>query len=235
MISAQVVRRAVWRPLWQLPKRIDLIVSLTRRELAARYRGSVLGFLWTLVTPIVMIAIFTIIFAGFLIAGSGLQSTVWNRGAGGRHRALTTRDSRHFDLSAGYPDPPNYCDVGSRLAGGVAGGICQRYCAGHRAGLDGLDVSHADYLSRIDRPGKLPSHHKFQSLHPAHSELSALDPRRPRSRLVGAGLFPRLRGAAIPFWLLVVCPHTQELCRRDLMKLPGKLPDLLMFVNTKHR
>src|SRR5215471_18643993 len=78
MISAQVVRRAVWRPLWQLPKRIDLIVSLTRRELAARYRGSVLGFLWTLVTPIVMIAIFTIIFAGLFKAKFGASSSRWD-------------------------------------------------------------------------------------------------------------------------------------------------------------
>ena len=57
MISAQTARRAVWRPLWQLPRRFDLIVSLTRRELAARYRGSVLGIVWAILTPIVMIAI----------------------------------------------------------------------------------------------------------------------------------------------------------------------------------
>ena len=78
MISAQAARRTVWRPLWQLPRRIDLIVSLTRRELAARYRGSVLGFLWTLVTPIVMIAIFTIIFAGIFKAKFGASSSQWD-------------------------------------------------------------------------------------------------------------------------------------------------------------
>ena len=78
MISAQVVRRSVWRPLWQLPRRIDLIVSLTRRELAARYRGSMLGFLWTLVTPLVMIAIFTFIFAGIFKAKFGVSSSQWD-------------------------------------------------------------------------------------------------------------------------------------------------------------
>jgi lipopolysaccharide transport system permease protein len=78
MISAQVVRRAVWRPLWQLPRRIDLIVSLTKRELTARYRGSVLGFLWTLLTPMVMIAIFTIIFAGIFKAKFGTSSSQWD-------------------------------------------------------------------------------------------------------------------------------------------------------------
>jgi len=78
MISAQVARQAVWRPLWQLPRRLDLIISLTKRELMARYRGSVLGFLWTLVTPMVMIAIFTIIFAGIFKAKFGTSSSQWD-------------------------------------------------------------------------------------------------------------------------------------------------------------
>ena len=78
MTSAQAIRRAVWQPLWQLPRRIDLILSLTRRELAGRYRGSFLGFLWTLVTPMVMIAIFTIIFAGIFKAKFGASSSQWD-------------------------------------------------------------------------------------------------------------------------------------------------------------
>ena len=78
MISAQTARRAVWRPLWQLPRRFDLIVSLTKRELAARYRGSVLGILWVILTPVVMIAIFTIIFAGIFKAKFGASSSQWD-------------------------------------------------------------------------------------------------------------------------------------------------------------
>lgn len=78
MISAQTARRAVWLPLWQLPRRFDLILSLTKRELAARYRGSVLGMLWTLLTPIVMIAIFTIIFSGIFKAKFGDSSSQWD-------------------------------------------------------------------------------------------------------------------------------------------------------------
>ena len=78
MISAQVARRTVWRPLWQLPGRLHLILSLTRRELASRYRGSFLGFLWTLLTPVVMIAIFTIIFAGIFNARFGASSSHWD-------------------------------------------------------------------------------------------------------------------------------------------------------------
>jgi len=78
MISAQTARRAVWRPLWQLPGRADLLLSLTRRELAARYRGSILGILWALLTPIVMITIFTLIFSGIFKAKFGSSSSQWD-------------------------------------------------------------------------------------------------------------------------------------------------------------
>src|SRR4029078_3372094 len=78
MISAQTARRAVWRPLWQLPGRADLILSLTRRELDARYRGSILGILWALLTPIVMIIIFTLIFSGIFKARFGASGSQWD-------------------------------------------------------------------------------------------------------------------------------------------------------------
>jgi lipopolysaccharide transport system permease protein len=77
MISAQAARRAVWRPLWELPTRSELILSLARRELAARYRGSVLGVVWALITPVVMIAIFTFIFAGIFGARFERTSSHW--------------------------------------------------------------------------------------------------------------------------------------------------------------
>ncbi len=78
MISAQSARRAVWRPLWELPRRLDLIWSLTKRELAARYKGSALGILWAVLTPVVMIAIFTIIFAGIFKARFGSSDSQWD-------------------------------------------------------------------------------------------------------------------------------------------------------------
>jgi lipopolysaccharide transport system permease protein len=78
MISAQMARRAVWQPLMELPHRFDLILSLTRRELAARYRGSVLGIIWALVTPVVMIAIYTFIFAGIFGARFGANGSAWD-------------------------------------------------------------------------------------------------------------------------------------------------------------
>src|SRR6266542_1407781 len=78
MISAQTARQAVWQPLWQLPRRLDLIISLTKRELAARYKGSMLGILWAILTPVVMIAIFTIIFAGIFKENFGTSNSQWD-------------------------------------------------------------------------------------------------------------------------------------------------------------
>ena len=78
MISAQTARRDIWRPLWELPGRSELVLSLARRDLAARYRGSVLGVLWAIVTPVVMIAIFTFIFAGIFQARFGASSSPWD-------------------------------------------------------------------------------------------------------------------------------------------------------------
>ncbi len=78
MISAQTARRAVWRPLWELPRRLELICSLARRELLARYKGSALGIVWALVTPVVTIAIFTFIFAGLFGARFGARGTSWD-------------------------------------------------------------------------------------------------------------------------------------------------------------
>ncbi len=78
MISAQTARRAVWRPLWELPGRLELVISLARREIVARYKGSVLGLLWAVLTPVIMIAIFTFIFAGIFGARFGASGSAWD-------------------------------------------------------------------------------------------------------------------------------------------------------------
>jgi lipopolysaccharide transport system permease protein len=78
MISAQDERRLVWRPLRELPRRYELVRSLTRKELASKYRGSALGFVWAMLTPAVMIAIYTFIFAGLFKARFGAQGTAWD-------------------------------------------------------------------------------------------------------------------------------------------------------------
>ena len=72
------MRPAVWRDLWRLPRRWELIRSLAQRELAARYKGSFLGVLWAVLTPLVMIAIFTFIFSGIFGARFGANGTTWD-------------------------------------------------------------------------------------------------------------------------------------------------------------
>lgn len=39
-----------------------LFVNLTRREMRQRYKGSALGILWTLITPAIMIAVYSLVF-----------------------------------------------------------------------------------------------------------------------------------------------------------------------------
>lgn len=78
MISLSTTRRAVWRPLLELPARFDLILTLTRRELATRYKGSALGILWAILTPLVTIAIFTFIFAKIFNARFGESNSGWD-------------------------------------------------------------------------------------------------------------------------------------------------------------
>ena len=43
-----------------------LIQNLVNRELKARYRGTVLGFLWSFINPLLLMIIYSIVF-GFII------------------------------------------------------------------------------------------------------------------------------------------------------------------------
>jgi len=78
VISVQEQNSAVWRPLLELPRHSDLILQFAKRELTGRYRGSALGFLWSLLTPAVMIAIYTFIFAGIFRARFGAHGSPWD-------------------------------------------------------------------------------------------------------------------------------------------------------------
>lgn len=40
-----------------------LIYTLTRREVISRYRGSVLGLLWSFFTPVLMLVVYTFVFS----------------------------------------------------------------------------------------------------------------------------------------------------------------------------
>ena len=48
--------------LAQLPRYRGLIQSLVARELKARYRGSVLGFVWSFINPLMLLLVYTFVF-----------------------------------------------------------------------------------------------------------------------------------------------------------------------------
>jgi len=52
----------MWHNLAQLGRYRGLIQSLVARELKARYRGSVLGFFWSFVNPLLLLSIYTFVF-----------------------------------------------------------------------------------------------------------------------------------------------------------------------------
>lgn len=59
----------------QLLRFRSLLATLTAREVKARYRGSVLGFLWSLVNPLLLLAVYTAVF-GFIFQpprGEGVE------------------------------------------------------------------------------------------------------------------------------------------------------------------
>ena len=70
--------RRIWQPLWQLPSRAELIFSFAKRELLGRYKGSVLGIAWAVLTPAVMIAIFTFVFSGIFGARFAAGDSHWD-------------------------------------------------------------------------------------------------------------------------------------------------------------
>jgi lipopolysaccharide transport system permease protein len=55
--------------LAQLPRYRGLIQSLVARELKARYRGSVLGFFWSFINPLLLLLVYTFVFT-YVMKGS---------------------------------------------------------------------------------------------------------------------------------------------------------------------
>src|SRR5712691_10711919 len=53
----------MWRNLAQLIRYRGLIQSLVARELKARYRGSVLGFFWSFINPLLLLLVYTFVFS----------------------------------------------------------------------------------------------------------------------------------------------------------------------------
>jgi lipopolysaccharide transport system permease protein len=54
-----------------------LIQTLVSRELKARYRGSVLGFLWSFVNPLLMLLTYALVFTYVMRTGKGSATPYW--------------------------------------------------------------------------------------------------------------------------------------------------------------
>jgi ABC-type polysaccharide/polyol phosphate export permease len=49
-------------PLTRLARQRAIVAALTRRELSARYRGGALGYLWSLINPLLLLAVYATVF-----------------------------------------------------------------------------------------------------------------------------------------------------------------------------
>ena len=89
--------------------------------IVARYRGSALGLLWALVTPAVMIAVFTFLFAVFIITDPAkwpvTVALMAADAAGAYQLVLPLRERR------GMPFAGSDLDIAGQ---GLAGGIVER-------------------------------------------------------------------------------------------------------------
>jgi ABC-type polysaccharide/polyol phosphate export permease len=81
----------------------ELLVQLVRKELKVRYRGSVLGFLWTMLTPALVTTVFSVVFtrvvrigvedyAAFFIVGYLLWQFLQNSCQGSLHSIVGNAD-----------------------------------------------------------------------------------------------------------------------------------------------
>jgi lipopolysaccharide transport system permease protein len=64
----------VFENLRQLPRYRGLIQSLVSRDLKARYRGSVLGFFWSFANPLLLLLVYTFVFAYVMPPPAGIKN-----------------------------------------------------------------------------------------------------------------------------------------------------------------
>src|SRR6187401_381559 len=63
------VSRVMGNELLRLSRHSLLVRALVVRELKARYRASVLGFLWSFLNPMVLLAVYALVFSFYLRNG----------------------------------------------------------------------------------------------------------------------------------------------------------------------
>jgi lipopolysaccharide transport system permease protein len=78
----------IFRELWRSRALVD---ALVRRHVATRYRGSVLGFLWSFMNPLCLMAVYTVVFSYWmrfnggphyhLLVFAGLLPWIWTTSA----------------------------------------------------------------------------------------------------------------------------------------------------------
>ncbi len=73
MNTLVAIFRSSFETMGSFIKHRGLLLALTRREIAARYRGSGLGLLWSLITPLTLLATYTLVFGYFFKMRWGAQ------------------------------------------------------------------------------------------------------------------------------------------------------------------
>ena len=56
----------IWKEIYQYRQ---MIFSLVKKDLRGRYKGSVLGFLWTFINPLMQLVVYTFVFTYIMKAG----------------------------------------------------------------------------------------------------------------------------------------------------------------------
>lgn len=102
----------VVRELWRTR---EVVVTLTLRELKARYRGSVFGYFWTLLNPLMLLGIYSLVFSVYarmetddggpyaILLFSGLLPWLWFAGALTTGTTTLVRNHRMITHSAFPP------------------------------------------------------------------------------------------------------------------------------------
>ena len=57
------------RVIKEIYKYREMIFSLVRKDLRGRYKGSVLGFLWTFINPLLQLGVYTLVFSVIMRIG----------------------------------------------------------------------------------------------------------------------------------------------------------------------
>jgi ABC-2 type transport system permease protein len=95
----ETTRPSLWRRTMRIWEYRELLSSLTRKEVKVRYKDSILGFLWTLLNPLMYLVVFSLVFATFLRAAVPLYGlfllagllcwTLFSTGTSGATAAIT--------------------------------------------------------------------------------------------------------------------------------------------------